>query len=195
MGKLTKLLSKRMMIVLFLFLLLTIIVTGNTKSYSVVANINRTKSLSAYHLVNKYDNMAPNLTFTKANNFAEVIQKGPLSPIIYQGTMTGYGPDCVGCGGRTGCSPYQDVRGGNIYFDDNNYGKIRIIATDKAIPCGSIFKISGLTFTNEEITAIALDRGGAIKNTLVDLLFADEEQAHIVGRQRTVTYKLIRWGW
>lgn len=195
METLIKILTKRMVTILFVFFLLVIIVTGNTKSYNVVGNINKTKSLSAYHLVNKYDDLNPNLSFAKVSTLEEIKKLGATTPVEFKGQMTGYGPDCPGCGGRTGCSPYQDVRKNNIYFDDNTYGEVRIIATDKAIPCGSIIKVSNVSWTDEEFVAIALDRGGAIKGLITDLLFKDEKSAKFVGRQRDVNYKIIRWGW
>lgn len=195
MNTLFKKLSKRMAFILFLLLLLTIVVINNESDYNVVANINRTKSLPLYHLVKKYDNLDTNLSVVNVESLEDIKKFGPLSPISYKGTMTGYGPDCVGCGGKTGCAPYQDVRDGNIHFNDQTYGKVRIIAVDRGIPCGSIFKITGLTFEKNTMTAIALDRGGAIKGKLSDLLFESEEVAKMVGRQQNVNYEVIRWGW
>ncbi len=108
--------------------------------------------------------------------------------------MTGYSGYCTGCGGRTGCPPRQDVRNGNIYFQDQEYGKVNIVATDKKIPCGSIFEITNSTL-GKKVVAIALDRGGAIKGTKLDFLVNSEEEAdRKIGKQK-VTYKIVRWGW
>jgi 3D (Asp-Asp-Asp) domain-containing protein len=107
--------------------------------------------------------------------------------------MTGYGPDCVGCTGKVYCPPRNDVRNGNIYFNDNVYGKVRIVAADHSIPCGTMVKISGGKQTSP-MMAIVLDRGGVIKGTLMDLLMASEHDSIAVGRQN-VTYEIVRWGW
>ncbi len=47
------------------------------------------------------------------------------------GQLTGYGPDCTGCSGKT--SSGQIVTNGNIYYTDAYYGKVRILASDKKI--------------------------------------------------------------
>jgi hypothetical protein len=78
------------------------------------------------------------------------------------GTLTGYGPDCIGCNGNTGCDPSQDVTNGNIYYEDAYYGKLRIVASDPKYPCGSIVKITAPNLYKEPILAIILDRGGVI---------------------------------
>ena len=102
---------------------------------------------------------------------------------------------CEGCGGRVGCYPNQDVRNGNIYYNDKSYGRIRILAADPSIPCGTIVKISNLTFSEEPIMGIVLDRGGLIKGNIMDFLVSPEEDMDIVGRQRGVNYEVLRWGW
>ena len=48
----------------------------------------------------------------EAKTFAEVLKYGKSMPVIFSGIMTGYGPDCEGCGGKTGCSPRQNVKNG-----------------------------------------------------------------------------------
>ena len=90
---------------------------------------------------------------------------------------------------------WQDVRNGNIYFEDSTYGKIRILAADYAIPCGTIVKITNVTFSQEPIIGIVLDRGGAIKGNIMDFLVTETDDMDIVGRQRGVNYEILRWGW
>lgn len=113
----------------------------------------------------------------------------------FYGTMTGYGPDCVGCGGKTGCAPRQDVRNGNIYFEDATFGKIRIVASDGDIPCGTVVRITAVKLYKESFIAIVLDRGGAITGTKFDLLFESESAARIASFQRNVKYEVLREGW
>ncbi|MDD3821631.1 MAG: 3D domain-containing protein [Bacilli bacterium] len=118
-------------------------------------------------------------------------------PEVFVGNMTAYSPYCIGCSGKVGCYPYQDVRNDNIYFNDDEFGKVRIVAADGSIPCGSIieisnFKQSEVLPTDTPIKAIVLDRGGAVKGKTIDLLFNTHEETEIVGRQRDVVIKILR---
>jgi 3D (Asp-Asp-Asp) domain-containing protein len=115
--------------------------------------------------------------------------------LSFAGILTGYGPDCEGCGGRVGCPPRPSVKDGNIYFNDKIYGKIRIVAADSSIPCGSIVKITNFYFSDEPIIAVVLDRGGKVKGEKMDLLYETESEAVKIGTQRNVQFDIIRWGW
>lgn len=138
----------------------------------------------------------------------EIVVKGEYSPNLevassnevietYYGKMTGYGPDCVGCSGITASG--MNVLNGNIYYEDETYGNIRIVAGDKSIPFGSIIRITGTTISTEPILAIVLDRGGMIgfetwKHSYFDLLYESEQAAIPVGRQ-DATFELLRLGY
>ena len=76
----------------------------------------------------------------------------------FTGSLTGYGPDCYGCGGKT--STGYDLRE-NIYYEDAEYGTIRIVAADKYFPFYSIIRISNVPGM-EPFIAIVLDRGGDV---------------------------------
>lgn len=178
-------------IILVLVIMFFIIVSGNTKDEIITYNVSSINSIQAVHLVSKYN--PEEVKTIHASNFSEVLKYGKDNPVIFNGTMTGYGPDCVGCTGKVYCPPRNDVRNGNIYFNDNEYGKVRIVAADHGIPCGTMVKISGGRLT-EPMTAIVLDRGGVIKGTLMDLLMESEKASNPVGRQN-VTYEIVRWGW
>lgn len=178
-------------VMLVFIIMFLIIVSGNQKEEVITYNVSSINSIQAVHLVSKYN---PEIVETiYANNISEVLQYGQTNPVIFSGTMTGYGPDCVGCTGRVSCPPRNDVRNGNIYFNDNDYGTIRIVAADSQIPCGTIVNISG-NGLSESIIAIVLDRGGAIRGTLMDLLMPSEKTSNPVGRQNVV-YEIVRWGW
>ena len=115
----------------------------------------------------------------------------------YYGKMTGYGPDCIGCSGITASG--MNVLNGNIYYEDETFGNIRIVAGDKSIPFGSIIRITGVSIATEPILAIVLDRGGMIgfetwKHSYFDLLFESEQAAIPVGRQ-DATFELLRRGY
>ena len=116
--------------------------------------------------------------------------------VTYSGIITAYGPDCVGCtSGRT-ASGYK-VSGGNIYYHDKKYGKVRIVAADKKLPFGTIVRIKNLKIFKEPILAIVLDRGGAIgfnKNVYFDLLYKSEKETLSFGKRRA-TFEILRKGY
>ncbi len=112
----------------------------------------------------------------------------------FQGIITGYGPDCVGCSGRT-ASGYN-VRN-NIYYEDEEYGVIRIVAADRMYPFGSIVKINDCASIGEDIYAIVLDRGSAIgrdKRAQFDLLFENESVTSSFGLCNA-TFEIVRLGY
>lgn len=113
----------------------------------------------------------------------------------YKGNVTAYGPDCVGCIGIT-ASGYN-VTGGNIYYNDKKYGKVRILAADKSLPFGTIIRIKDLSVFKEPILAIVLDRGSAIgfnKNVYFDLLYKSEKETNSFGK-RKATFEVLRRGY
>lgn len=119
------------------------------------------------------------------------------APVIksYYGPMTAYGPDCVGCIGIT-TSGYN-VLDGKIYYHDETYGNIRILAADKSLPFGTIVRISGLDVFEEDILAIVLDRGSAIgfgKKSYFDLLYPSEKETEFFGK-RYATFDILRMGY
>ena len=110
----------------------------------------------------------------------------------YHGPITAYGPDCAGCIGIT--SSGYNVKNGNIYYDDKEYGKIRIVAADKKLPFGTIIRIKKI-FDND-IIAIVLDRGSAIgfdKRSYFDLLYKNEKETEYFGKKEAV-FEVLRQG-
>lgn len=108
--------------------------------------------------------------------------------------LTGYGPDCSGCvSGKTASG--QDVTDGKIYYDDINYGKVRIVAADKKFPFGTIVRITAPTVSETPIVAVVLDRGGKIKGNKIDLLFESEANTGSIGRQKNIKFEILRNGW
>lgn len=108
---------------------------------------------------------------------------------ILIGKMSGYGPDCVGCSGYVASGMY--VGDGNIYYDDSEYGSVRIVAGDKKYKFGTIVRI------NDSMLAIVLDRGGSIgigKNFLFDLLYESEAEANKNGVSYNTKFEILRNG-
>jgi len=111
----------------------------------------------------------------------------------FQGVLTAYGYDCVGCSGIT--SSGYDIRKGNIYYQDPEYGQIRIIAADRKYPFGTIMRISE---DEKSLIAIVLDRGGAIYtgNVDADLVVSSESVAvNEVGKWKNATFEVLRYGY
>jgi len=138
-----------------------------------------------------------------------------LEPAIetYTGILTGYGPDCAGCGNyntgkvatASGYHVANIVDGAiepafTITYNDNEYGDVRIVAADANIPFYSIVRI---TIPGEDpIMTIVLDRGSTVgfENcrsdrgclTNFDLLFSSESEA--IGKTQNVKFELLRSG-
>lgn len=110
----------------------------------------------------------------------------------FSGTLSFYGPDCIGCSGIT--SYGMDVRKGNVYYHDLEYGKVHIVAGDSSYPFGTILKISK---EEKEVLAIVLDRGSAIgkdKRFTFDLLMSSEDEASFYGYKSDVWFTILRLG-
>lgn len=111
----------------------------------------------------------------------------------YTGDLTGYHANCPLCSGRLACSPNYYVQDGTDTYIDETYGTVKIVASSKNLPCGTIVRFMYPSISSEPIVAIVLDRG-VLGNDL-DLLTPTEEYAiKNVGR-RAITYDVLRQGW
>lgn len=133
--------------------------------------------------------------------------------ITYTGSLTGYGPDCYGCGNyRTNkvstSSGYHiaNIVDGviqsafTITYDDYEYGEVRILAADRTIPYKSIVRVSAPGM--EPFLGVVLDRGSTVgisncssKNgclTTFDLLYPTEKGAN--GKINNVIFDILRVG-
>ena len=140
-------------------------------------------------------NMIQSNINTYVGNEIKIFEAKDLSiPVLetYHGPITAYGPDCAGCIGIT--SSGYNVLDGNIYYNDKDYGKIRIVAADKRLPFGTIIRIKNV-FDND-IIAIVLDRGSAIgfdKHVYFDLLYKSEKDTEYFGKKEAV-FEVLRQG-
>lgn len=193
--KFYKVMANRFLLVITIFSFAYIIFSSTERRTNFVSNMNGVRSIEAFQIITKYDNRNQTLQVKQVSDMKEVALYGPEMPVSFTGQMTAYKPICEGCTGIVYCPPRQNVTKGNIYFEDNTYGKIRILAADYAIPCGTIVKISNVTFSDDAIIGIVLDRGGAIKGNIMDFLVSETDDTDVVGRQRNVNYEILRWGW
>lgn len=110
----------------------------------------------------------------------------------YSGNMSFYYANCTGCSGIT--STGVDVSDGSIYYNDKQYGNVRIIAAGTEIKKWSIVRIKNSSLGGS-ILAIVLDRGGDIgqgKRFLVDMLTNTSESRG--GVDRGITVEVLRSG-
>ena len=169
-----------------------IVVSSNKKMSVVTSNINNVKSIKSSRIVNE----TSEIDMVYVNSVDEIKSYGGKLKLGFVGTLTGYGPDCPGCLGMVYCKPNPNVLNGNIYYEDKEYGKLRILAADYSIPCGSIIKIENFKFIpGDEFFGIVLDRGSAIVGLTMDLLYPSEDDTVIIGRQRNIIFTVERWGW
>lgn len=178
-----------------MFIILVLIVYGNQRDNILTTNINTVKSIKYSKITNNVVNEIKKDTYKIVNSTAMIKEYGSKEKLEFTGTLTGYGPDCVGCSGVVACKPHPNVKNNNIYYNDHEYGKIRILAADRSIPCGSIIKISNFKFIGDDFYGIVLDRGGAIVGLTMDLLYPSENDTVIIGRQYKINFKIERWGY
>ena len=188
---------KYFLFVIMIFGLGFVVLSGNSKKVITTSNINSVKSLQAVHIVNKYNSIKEaekKVEIPFFESFYDAISVASTSPVAFNGKLTAYGPDCPGCSGNSACPPRQNFKNGNIYFEDQVYGTVRVVAADRSIPCGSIVRISGINIYSESILAIVMDRGGAVNGNHMDLLFTS--QSNLEGFVTSnVKFELIRYGW
>lgn len=107
----------------------------------------------------------------------------------YNGVLTGYAANCPLCGGTLGCTG-QNVLDGTTTYSDKDYGTVRIVASSKSLPCGSIVNFN---LNEENITAIVLDRG--VIGTALDLLVESESLAITNVGRKNISYNILRFGY
>ncbi len=189
---------KYFLFVIMIFCLGFVVLSGNSRKVITTSNINSVKSLQAVHIVNKYNSIKEaekKVEIPFFESFYDAISVASTSPVSFNGKLTAYGPDCPGCSGNSACPPRQNFKNGNIYFEDQVYGKVRVVAADRSIPCGSIVRISGINIYSEPILAIVMDRGGAVTGNHMDLLFTSQSNLEGFATSHNIKFELIRYGW
>ncbi|MBR3198711.1 MAG: hypothetical protein IKG27_01705 [Bacilli bacterium] len=135
------------------------------------------------------------------------IEIGTGEKTDYVGKLTGYGADCKGCSGygtlacKTKEGLSHSLTKDGEYYNDNEYGKVRIIAAAlEKFPCGTIIKIQNTNLGT--FNAIVLDTGGdmrkAWRNGIVhiDLAFKTENDPAVnLATGTNIKYSVQRWGY
>ncbi len=154
--------------------------TNTITVLSVASNTNLNKSVD----INVIQNTQKELFIEKDYN--------PVTTFV--GELTGYAGDCPLCSGYLACPPRTNVLKEGIYYNDKTYGNIRIVASSKNYPCGTILRFNVNKLSQEPIIAIVLDRG--VSGNVIDLLTESEDYARQhVGRVRNLEFEVLRKGW
>lgn len=180
------------LLVVFIFLFLLFGTVGSNKNVTIIAN-------------NNFNKMADRtlVLFEEEDKKVEVKEEIVVTPepnLFYDraviktevGTITGYGPDCAGCSGITASGHNLHE---SIYYNDLEFGTVRILAADKSIPFYSIFRVSNIPGM-DPFLAIVLDTGGNVgygKGTLFDLAHANEKNG-VLPKTSNVTFEMLRSG-
>ena len=150
--------------------------------------------------INYYNNTSnSNLDFTLDLNAMAMKLENDIKNDIYSakdtytGYLTGYGADCPLCSGHLACMSNLDVLSGDVTYEDKTYGKVNIVASSKALPCGTIIRINEHKLHSEPMYAIVLDRGVSKYN--LDLLTVSEAYAYKNVGRSVVSYDVLRKGW
>lgn len=151
--------------------------------------------------VNNYDNTQ--IILKEVVN--EIVEVGTGAQGMFQGRLTGYGPDCPGCSsvGNVSCRTKEGLNhsliNNGITYTDQEYGEVRILAAaTSAFPCGTIIAVDNGIIT--PFYAIVLDSGYDMRNAWqngnvwFDLAF--ESQASVTNvSNKTALFSVQRWGW
>ncbi len=154
--------------------------TRETVNFNVTTNENN----------NKYTEVAVIENIQK-----EIEETESYTPIsTFFGELTGYSGNCKKCSGILACKPRTNVLEDGIYFEDDDYGSVRIVASSKKYPCGTIISFEKSSISEEPIVAVVMDRG--VSGDVIDLLVESNDYARKkVGRVRNIEFQVLRYGW
>ena len=196
MNNKAKKLSKILYVVAFFFIITGVSLSiALSASYSSVSmdNIDLEKEITKEDLVEEYKELKSSaISAVHYDDFAEAVENSKYFPTNFTGKLTHYGPDCALCGGKLACNG-QDARNGNIFYNDKEYGTVRIVATTRSIPCGSILRINIDAYDPDGMIVIVLDRG--VSGSNIDLLKRSEKEKSPVRTVNGASFDILRYGY
>lgn len=192
--------------------------------YEEVKGTNEPKTVIEYETIYKYNPKVPsNITkvitegvdgITYTTNGKEKVLVEKVDKVVevgtgkygeYTGALTEYGPDCYGCSpeGYTYCATregtWHSLINDGIYYDDKEYGKVRILAAYTGeFPCGTIIEVNNSE--KDGLIGVVLDTGGGMIDayrigwTLIDLAYESESKIEM-GINKKTSFSVKRWGW
>ena len=164
---------------LLIFIAIFIVDSSATIKQNKVENENVNRNVDLTTMALKVNEMAENDLYTPIDT--------------YTGQLTGYAHDCPLCGGTLACASSYNVRDRRDYYPDKEYGTVKIVASSKNLPCGTIIRFNKPSISPEPVIAIVLDRG--VPGNNLDLLSPTEEYASKYIGRSTITYDVLRTGW
>ncbi len=169
------------------------VIFSSKEDYLKVENVNLEKSIDDKELIDSYKVLDKKvLDPILYDTMAEAVSNAKYFPTSFYGKLTHYGPDCPLCGGHLGCNG-QDARNGNIYYDDKEYGTVRIVAASQILPCGSIIRINVDAYDPDGMYAIVLDRG--VSPGIIDLLKTSQRAKAPSRTVNKALFDIVRYGY
>ena len=138
----------------------------------------------------------------------EVLEIGTGAYGSYVGNTTGYGADCIGCSGTVACrnreGNYHNLVTDGMYYNDAQYGKVRILAADhRVFGCGTILEVDN--GREEAFIGIVLDTGIDMRKNWelyglihLDVAFVTEKDPDVysmTASNQSAKFEVKRWGW
>ncbi len=170
---------KKSIQVVLLVLLVIFVESSNNVNSTQVLNDNYNKSIDLATMALKLKEDIQNDLYSAKDTFV--------------GDLTGYTADCPLCSGKLACLPNYYVLDGTDTYQDISYGNVKIVASSKNLPCGTIIRFNKSNLSNDPILAIVLDRG--VLGNDIDLLTPDISFANIYIGRSTISYDVLRNGW
>ncbi len=169
---------RRLFQVTLLILLVVFVESSNNIKETKVLNDNYNKSIDLATMALKLQEDIKNDLYSAKDTFT--------------GDLTSYLPTCPLCSGKLACLPRYNVLDGTETYQDISYGNVKIVASSKNLPCGSIIRFNSNRISTDPVLAIVLDRG--VLGNDIDLLTSSDSYAAYVGRS-SITYDVLRNGW
>ncbi len=170
---------KKLVQVTLLVILVIVVESSNNIKETKVLNDNYNKSIDLSTMALKLKEDIQNDLYSAKDTFT--------------GDLTGYVATCPLCSGKLACLPNYYVLDGTDMYQDISYGEVKIVASSRNLPCGSIVRFQKSSVSEEPVVAIVLDRG-VLGNDL-DLLVPDINYATSYVGRSTITYDVLRQGW
>lgn len=169
-------LSVKVSLILFIILIAE---SSSTVKHNKVENENINRNVDLTTMALKVNEMIENDLYSAKDT--------------YTGQLTGYAHDCPLCGGTLACASNYNVRDRRDYYPDKEYGIVKIVASSKNLPCGTIIRFNKASISPDPVIAIVLDRG--VPGNNLDLLTSTEAYASKYIGRSTITYDVLRTGW
>lgn len=138
----------------------------------------------------------------------EIVEVGTGKYGEYNGITTGYGGDCPGCSGTVACrtreGKYMNLFKDGVYYQDQQFGKVRIVAADHQLfNCGTIIEVDN--GKQEPFLAIVLDTGIDMRKAWrnegiahLDIAFVTQKDPAVYSvttKNNGAKFSVQRWGW